>query len=172
MSFSSHSPAEHPVPTAEVSARRHPSRFFQRHALARRLVFVAGYEVLAVLFTVLVLSAMLNHGGGTSTVTAVLISTVAVIWNYVWNTLFEWGERRRGATARGPVSRAVHAVGFEGGVLIFTIPVVMLMLGVGVLEAFAIEAGLLVFFLVFTVVYTWVFDTVFGMPASTLSVNG
>ena len=50
--------------------------------------------------------------------------------------------------------------------VLFTIPIVALMLGVNFLEALAIEGGLLVFFLVFTVIYTWIFDRAFGLPAS------
>lgn len=141
-------------------------RFFQTHPVLRRVIFVAGYEGLSVLFTVVVLSGLLGHGGGSATLTAVLLSTAATIWNYLWNTLFEALERRAGATGRGPKARALHALGYEGGVLLVTIPLVALMLGVSLLEALVIEGGLLVFFLVFTVVYTWAFDRVFGLPAS------
>lgn len=141
-------------------------RLFQRRPVLRRVVFVAGYEGLSVFFTMFVLSALLGHGGGESTLLAILLSTVATIWNYLWNTLFEAIERRTGATERALAARALHALGYEGGVLLVTIPLVSLMLGVSLLEAFMIEGGLLVFFLVFTVVYTWAFDRVFGLPAS------
>ncbi|WP_440311880.1 PACE efflux transporter [Leucobacter chromiireducens] len=152
------------------SAER-PRRFFQAHPVLRRVTFVAGYEGLSVLFTVVVLSSLLGHGGGQSTLTAVLLSTTATIWNYVWNTIFESIERRTGATGRGAGSRALHAIGYEGGVLFFTIPLVMFMLGLGFVEAILLEGGLLVFFLVFTVVYTWAFDRVFGLPASALAAH-
>ena len=143
-----------------------PLRFFQARPVLRRVVFVAGYEGLSVLFTVVVLSSLLGHGGGQSTLTAVLLSTTATIWNYVWNTIFEAVERRTGATGRGVGARALHAIGYEGGVLVFTVPLVMFMLGLGLIEALMLEGGLLVFFLVFTVVYTWAFDRIFGLPAS------
>lgn len=141
-------------------------RYFQARPILRRIVFVIGYETLSVVFTVVVLSSLLGHGGATSTVTAILVSTVATGWNYLWNTAFEAFERRRGVPGRGAGSRAIHAIGYEGGVLLLTIPIVALMLGVNLLEALAIEGGLLVFFLIFTVVYTWVFDRMFGLPAS------
>ncbi|MBL3698733.1 PACE efflux transporter [Leucobacter luti] len=141
-------------------------RFFQARPVLRRVTFVAGYEGLSVLFTVFVLSALLGHSGGESTLTAILVSTTATAWNYVWNTIFEALERRSGATGRGARARALHAIGYEGGVLLFTIPLVALMLHVSLLEALVIESGLLVFFLVFTLGYTWAFDRVFGLPAS------
>lgn len=153
--------------TAAVDLRAtNRQRYFDRRPVLRRVVYVAGYEGLSVLFTVVVLSALLGHGGGQSTVTAILVSTTATLWNYVWNTIFEAIERRTGAKGRGVRARAVHAIGYEGGVLLFTIPLVAFMLGVSLLEAFAIEGGLLVFFLVFTLIYTWVFDRLFGLPAS------
>ncbi|UBH05214.1 hypothetical protein K8P10_000725 [Leucobacter sp. Psy1] len=153
--------------TAAVDLRAtNRQRYFDTRPVLRRVVYVAGYEGLSVLFTVVVLSALLGHGGGQSTVTAILVSTTATLWNYVWNTIFEAIERRTGAKGRGVRARAVHAIGYEGGVLLFTIPLVAFMLGVSLLEAFAIEGGLLVFFLVFTLIYTWVFDRLFGLPAS------
>lgn len=143
-----------------------PPRYFQAHPVQRRIVYVAGYEGLSVLFTVVVMSGVLGHGGGQSTLTAVMLSTAATLWNYLWNTAFEAFERRIGATGRGIVSRVVHALGYEGGVLLVTIPLVALMLGVSLLEAAMLEGGLLVFFLVFTAVYAALFDRAFGLPAS------
>ena len=156
------------LPADHAPAAVRPLRFFQRRPRLRRFTYVAGYEGLSVLCTVLVLNGLLGHGGGQSTVTAVLLSTTATVWNYIWNTIFENFERRIGAAGRGPAARAVHAIGYEGGALLFTIPVVTIMLGVSLLEAVVIEASMLVFFLVFTVVYAWAFDRVFGLPASAL----
>ena len=163
-----------PGHTAELSVSPHSSarnaaqprahQIFAGRTVLRRVVFVGGYETLSVVFTVFVLGALLGHGGVESTLTAILVSTTATVWNYLWNTGFEAIERRVGATRRGVVSRAVHALGYEGGVLVFTIPLVALMLGIGLVEALMIEGGLLVFFLVFTVAYTWLFDRVFGLP--------
>ena len=148
------------APATPDSARR------ELHPVLRRVIYVGGYEILSVLFTVFVLGSMLGHGGGQATLTAILLSTTATIWNYVWNTLFERAERRFGWTGRGVFVRIGHALGYEGGVLIFTIPLVAFMLGVSLGEAFMIEISLLVFFLIFTYVYSWVFDRVVGLPAS------
>ena len=48
----------------------------------------------------------------------------------------------------------------------FLVPAVALILGIGLGEAFLIEAGLLVFFLVYAAVYAYAFDSVFGLPDS------
>ena len=136
-------------------------------AALRRVVYAVVFEALAILFTTGILSA-LGNAGGPSLAVAVVSSTVALLWNVVFNTLFERFERRVGVTHRPWWMRAAHAVGFEGGLLVFLVPAVALVLGVGLWEAFLIEAGLLVFFLVYAAVYAYVFDSVFGLPTESV----
>lgn len=159
-----------PAQTIEATPTEFPPalkpRYFQTRPQLRRVVFVAGYEALGVLFTVFLLNTILNHGGGESLSSAVIVTTVCAIWNYLWNLLFERLERIAGRGQRGAIARTLHAVGYELGALIFTIPLVAAILSVSLFEALMIEGGLLVFFLFFTVVYTWAFDRVFGLPAS------
>lgn len=152
--------------TASLTIPAAPARRAAMHPILRRVIYVGGYEALSVLFTALVLGGMLGHSGGQATLTAVLLSTTATIWNYAWNTLFERAERRFGWTGRGVLVRLGHAFGYEGGVLVFTVPLVAFMLGVTLPEALVIEASLLVFFLVFTYVYSWAFDRIVGLPES------
>ncbi len=152
------------LPAATASTESAPRAAM--HPILRRVIYVGGYEILSVLFTVFVLGGMLGHSGGQATLTAILLSTTATIWNYAWNTLFERAERRFGWTGRGVLVRLGHAFGYEGGVLVFTIPLVAFMLKVSLVEAFMIEASLLVFFLVFTYVYSWAFDKLVGLPES------
>ena len=73
-----------------------------------------------------------------------------------------------GVTHRPWWMRVAHAVGFEGGLLVFLVPAVALVLGVGLWDAFLIEAGLLVFFLVYAAVYAYAFDSVFGLPTESV----
>lgn len=93
-------------------------------------------------------------------------STVALLWNIAFNSMFEAVERRAGIIGRPWWLRALHVVAFEGGLILFLVPAVALILGVGLWQAFLIEAGLLVFFLVYAAVYAYAFDSVFGLPDS------
>ncbi|MEO4039382.1 PACE efflux transporter [Micrococcaceae bacterium Sec6.3] len=136
-----------------------------RTPLQRRVVYAVVFEALAILFTTGILAA-LGKPGGSSLAVAVVSSTVALIWNVVYNSLFERWERTAGIAGRPWWVRALHAVGFEGGLILFLVPAVALILGVSLWEAFLIEAGLLVFFLVYAAVYAFVFDSVFGLPDS------
>lgn len=125
----------------------------------RRIIYVISYELIAVALTTGGL-VVLGFGGGSSGVVAVAASTVAVVWNYVWTTLFEMWERRQVSQTRTVLRRMVHAVGFEGGLVVLLLPIVAATLRVSLVQAFSLEVGLLVFFLVYTFVFAWLFDKI------------
>ena len=125
----------------------------------RRIIYVISYELIAVALTTGGL-VVLGFGGGSSGVVAVAASTVAVVWNYVWTTLFEVWERRQVSQTRTVLRRMVHAVGFEGGLVVLLLPIVAATLRVSLVQAFSLEVGLLVFFLVYTFVFAWLFDKI------------
>lgn len=128
-------------------------------AVTRRIVYVLCYELIAIVLTSVGL-VVLGFGGDRSGAVAVAASTVAMVWNYLWNTLFERWERRQRSQTRTLARRIVHAIGFEGGLLVWLLPMVAWILQVSLLQAFGLELGLLVFFLVYTFVFTWLFDKV------------
>ena len=133
----------------------------------RRLVYVLSFELLGIFFATLVLMALSGSGAESSLPVAVLVSSTAVVWNYVYNTLFEAWERRRQFTARTFKIRSLHALGFEGGLFLFCLPVYMLWYGVGIWEAIVMEAALLLFFLVYTSIFTLLFDQVITLTHMT-----
>ena len=131
----------------------------------RRIVYVGLYELFAIVLSAILLQLM-SGAGASSLGIAVVTSIVAIVWNLVFNNLFEYWERYRTTKGRSIGVRILHALGFEGGLVIFLLPIIALWLNVSVLEALMLELGLLVFFLVYTFVFNWVFDAVFGLPAA------
>ena len=131
----------------------------------RRIVFVALYELIAILASSLLFMAI-GQGAGASGVMAVVASTLAIVWNVTFNHLFEKWEACQTVKGRSVLRRAVHAVGFEGGLALVLIPLMAWWFGVSLWQATVMEAGLLLFFLVYTYAFNWVFDQVFGLPAS------
>lgn len=127
--------------------------------VTRRIVYVISYELGAILLTTVGL-AVFGFGAGQSGVVAVAASTTAMLWNYVWTTLFESWEKRQVSQTRTLKHRIVHAIGFEGGLVVLLLPVVAWLLKVSLLEALVLETSLLVFFLVYTFVFAWLFDKV------------
>ncbi len=132
----------------------------------RRVLYVALYELIAIGVVTLALGLLTEHGWGSSGGLAVGSSLIAVLWNLVFNHFFERWERRQPTRGRSPARRVAHAIGFEGGLLLWLVPFIAWWLGVSLWHALLMDLGLLLFFLVYTLVFTWVFDRVFGLPAA------
>lgn len=95
---------------------------------------------------------------------ATAVSFIAVVWNYIYNALFEKWEQKKQITTRSLYVRIIHSLGFEAGLLAFTLPLYMIWYSVGLWVAFTMVAALLVFFLVYTFIFTLVFDQFFALP--------
>lgn len=132
--------------------------------IKRRLVYVSVFEMLGIVFATIVLMALSGGDAKQSLPVAIIVSTAAVVWNFIYNTLFEAWEVRKHIQARTFKIRSIHAIGFEGGLFLFCLPVYMLWYGVGVWTALTMQAALLLFFLVYTFVFTLAFDQVFSLP--------
>ncbi|RMX08922.1 PACE efflux transporter [Corticibacter populi] len=132
--------------------------------IRRRIVYVALYEAIAIAVSSLGLALASRHDVGHALPAAVAASAVAVLWNYVFNTLFERWEARQQVRGRNLRRRIVHALGFEGGLIFFLVPLFAVWFGVSLWHAFIMDFGLMLFFLVYTFVFTWCFDRIFGQP--------
>ncbi len=133
--------------------------------LKRKLVYVGLFETIAIVFTSLILIA-LGHDPFYSGSVSVVVSVIAVVWNLTWNTGFEFWEARQSVRGRGLRRRTVHALGFEGGLALMTVPLFAWWLNISLWQALVLDAGFLLFFLLYTFIFNWVFDHVFGLPLS------
>ena len=113
----------------------------------------------------------IGQGAGASGVMAVVASALAIAWNVTFNALFERWEARQRVKGRSVLRRVVHAVGFEGGLALVLIPLMAWWFGVSLWHAFVMDLGLIVFFLGYTFVFNWVFDHLFGLPASAMAAS-
>ena len=137
--------------------------------IQRKIVYVGLYEGIAILCASVGLAALSGAGAGTSTALAAATSVIAVVWNLLFNTLFEAWESRQARRGRSLARRVAHAIGFEGGLAAVLVPLFAWWLDVGLWEALLFDAALLVFFLFYTFVFNWGFDRVFGLPASAVA---
>ncbi|MBB3260763.1 putative membrane protein [Paraburkholderia bannensis] len=136
--------------------------------IKRRIVYLTLFEGFGILITGTSFATVAGSGADRAGAAAILTSLVAVGWNAVYNWLFERWEVRQTKRGRSPLRRAMHAVGFEGGLVIFLVPMIALTLRVSLLEAFLMDIGLTMFFLVYAYIFNLIFDSVFGLPASAL----
>lgn len=132
----------------------------------RRVVYVSLYEFIAIVLSAILLKLISSADTTNSLGIAVAASAIAILWNLVFNYGFEVWEKHRGHTGRSLAIRVLHAVGFEGGLVIFLVPLLAWWLEVSFIEALILDVGLLVFFLFYTFTFNWAFDAVFGLPAA------
>jgi uncharacterized membrane protein len=139
--------------------------------LKRRVVYVGLYEFIAIILSAVLLKLISSAGTGDSLAIAVIASAIAILWNLAFNYGFECWEKHTQHQGRSIGVRVLHALGFEGGLLLFLVPVIAWWLDVSFLEALILDLGLLTFFLVYTFAFNWVFDVVFGLPASVMTTT-
>ncbi|WP_426444974.1 PACE efflux transporter [Siccibacter colletis] len=139
---------------------------FSLQPVTRRITYVIIFELIAIVLSSMILSGMSDRQVTDSLPVAVGISLIAVIWNYVYNTLFESWERKKGITSRSVTLRVAHTVLFEAGFIVLAVPMFMWWYQVSFVTAFMMELGILVFFLVYTFVFTWLFDKIVPTAAS------
>lgn len=132
----------------------------------RRVLQAILYEVFAIAFVGPVLSVAFDKPPASTIGLAVVLSSIALCWNYVFNTIFERWESRQSVRGRSLALRLKHGLGFEGGLVVILIPVMALWLDISPLSALLANLGLLAFFIVYAIAFTWTFDRVFGLPES------
>ena len=137
----------------------------------RRVLQSVLYEVGAVAFVGPMLGLTFGKPVNSTILLAVVLSTVAVCWNYGFNALFERWESRQAVKGRSFARRLAHGIGFEGGLTVLLVPVVALWLETTFLAAFLTNLGLMAFFFAYAVGYTWAFDKIFGLPLSALEAK-
>lgn len=132
----------------------------------RKILYAVSFETLGTLVATLGLMVMSDAKPLQSLALSVIGATIALCWSYLFNTGFEAWEAQQPTKGRSSLRRAVHALMFEGGLVLISVPIMAWWLDVGLLEAAMYEAGLIVLFIVYTYAFTWGFDRVFGLPVS------
>ncbi len=132
----------------------------------RKLVYVTAYELIGMTISALGLALLSGTAPTTTGPLSVIITTIAVCWNFIWNTLFEWWESRQPSRTRTVKRRILHAVGFQLTLVVFLIPLIAWWMGITLLQAFLLDMALIVIIPCYTFIYNWAFDKLFGVPAS------
>lgn len=92
-------------------------------------------------------------------VLTLMFSTVAMLWNMLFNYLFDRAQSHLGFE-RGLWVRASHALLFELGLIVVLVPLAAWWLSIGLLEALLLDIVLILFFLPYTMAFNWIYDLV------------
>lgn len=133
---------------------------------ARKLTQAILYEAIAIAVLspalALIYDAGLAHTGALS----LMLSASALIWNVLYNYVFEYWEARQAHCRRTLRRRLLHSFGFEGGLVLLLVPLVAWWLSISWWTALVTDLGLFVFFFFYALVFQWAFDRVFDVPVS------
>lgn len=132
----------------------------------RRVLQALLYEAIAVAMVGPTVAWMFATSLQSSALLALAMSSIALAWNYVFNALFERWEARQTVKGRSLGRRLLHGIGFEGGLVLFLVPLMAWWLDISLLEALIADLAILAFFFVYAIAFTWAFDRVFGLPDS------
>ncbi|HFT7255416.1 TPA: PACE efflux transporter [Proteus mirabilis] len=90
----------------------------------RKLVYAITFELLAILLSTLLLAFLSQSGSNNSLPVAIAVSVIALIWNYLFNSFFEFIEFKLELVKRTVVVRLTHAISFELGLFFFYYPII------------------------------------------------
>ncbi|KSO41333.1 hypothetical protein IPC7_01985 [Pseudomonas aeruginosa] len=125
--------------------------------LKERIFHALAFEGLAVFLTAPVLSLVMNKPLAHMGALTLMFSTVAMLWNMLFNSLFDRAQRRMGFQRTLQV-RVLHAMLFELGLIVVLVPLAAWWLSIGLVEAFLLDMGLILFFLPYTMAFNWSYD--------------
>ncbi|MGM3161962.1 multidrug/biocide efflux PACE transporter [Dickeya undicola] len=125
--------------------------------LRERMAHAIGFEVMALLICAPIGAWVLGRSIMQVGALSIMLSSVAMVWNVVYNSLFDrlWPSSR---VRRGLWVRIGHALGFEGGFILIGLPLAAWMLDITLWQALMVEIGFFLFFLPYTVAYNWLYD--------------
>jgi uncharacterized membrane protein len=98
-------------------------------------------------------------------VVTIVSSTIATVWNYVYNILFDRALLRVvGDLRKTPAMRVFHIIVFELGLLAVLMPFIAWYLGVSLWMAMVMDVSFSLFYMVYGFFFNWAYDVVFPIP--------
>jgi uncharacterized membrane protein len=128
-----------------------------RKSLPERVFHAVAFEAIALLICGPLFGWLMGTSVAAMGALTLAISGIAMLWNVVYNALFDRAQRRMGFDRTVGV-RALHAVGFELGLGLASIPLAAVWLGIGLWPAFLLDLGFLLFFLPYTMAFNAAYD--------------
>ena len=122
-----------------------------------RIFHVVLFELGAIVISVLIIKLSDSYHISTTFGLSVIMSIMAMVWNVIFNYFFDKifiGERLN----RGVLIRLLHVLLFEGGLLLFTAPVIAYALNIFLSNAFIMDIGLSIAISIYAFIYNWIYD--------------
>ena len=128
-----------------------------KKSIKERFFHALGFEVLAIAICAPLGAWLLGYSLAHIGLLTLMISLLAMLWNMVFNALFDSAQRRMGFQ-RSILARVVHALLFEIGLILAVVPLAAWWLDIGLWEAFVLDIGIVLFFLPYSFAFNWSYD--------------
>ena len=123
----------------------------------RRWVHALSYEVILLVIIALGLSYMFEMPMQVTGGLGIAMAVTSVLWNMFFNHYFEKLEAKHQLHRTFKI-RVLHAIGFEGGLMLATIPMVAYALQMSIWQAIVLDFSLTLCILVYTFIFQWCYD--------------
>lgn len=130
-----------------------------------RIRHMVLFELGALVLSVPVAMFVTGKPGSDILVLTIGLMVLAMGWNYLYNWAFDHVERLwKGRRERTWQVRILHAMIFELGLLIVTVPLIAWWLDFPLWQALLMDIGFIVFFLIYAFVFNAWYDRRFPVP--------
>ncbi|WP_107495812.1 PACE efflux transporter [Thalassobius sp. I31.1] len=124
------------------------------------------FELIALSLVAIFGAWITGHSPAEMGTLGLMMSLLAMAWNLIYNWMFDqWDMKYRNMAPRGVKIRIIHALLFEGGLLIAGIFIVAWWLSITLVQALLLDLGFAAFFLVYAYVFNLTYDKTFPVPA-------
>lgn len=136
-----------------------------------RIRHAVGFELIGLLLLLLLGGWLFGLDPHRFGLLALSFSVLAMVWNYYYNRLFDlWLLRRRGSILKRQADRVLHALLFEGGLLVVTLPIIAWWLEMTLWQALVTDLAMVVFYLVYAYLYNLAYDRMYPVPPGSRSI--
>lgn len=125
----------------------------------RRIIHALSYEVILLVIIAIALSFIFDVPLEVTGTLGIVMAVTSLFWNMIFNHFFEKFERKH-QLERTVKIRILHAIGFEGGLMLVTIPMVAYAMNMSLWQAIVLDFGLTMCILVYTFIFQWCYDTI------------
>ncbi|WP_374664293.1 chlorhexidine efflux PACE transporter AceI [Acinetobacter sp.] len=123
----------------------------------RRIVHALSYEIILLVIIAIALSFIFEVPMEVTGTLGIAMAVTSVIWNMIFNNFFEKFEAKRKLKRTFGV-RVLHAIGFEGGLMLATIPMVAYAMDMSIWQAILLDLSMTTCILVYTFIFQWCYD--------------
>ena len=118
----------------------------------RRIIHALSYEVILLVIIAIALSFIFDVPMEVTGSLGIAMAVTSVVWNMIFNHFFEKFEHKH-QLKRTIKVRILHAIGFEGGLMLATIPMVAYAMNMSIWQAIVLDFGLTMCILIYTFIF-------------------